>query len=157
MRKPWLLMIDDCPGDALLMRLAFRRAQIDLEFELAASAEAGLARLVQCVRQNTPLPDVVLCDLNLPKMHGLGLLAVLKSDPDLREIPVIICSSSDSTIDIEGSFAGRADGYITKPMGLQGYDSVIGILARDWLVDYSDQHMTASAINQNDRIWRLTA
>ena len=157
MRKPWLLMIDDCPGDALLMRLAFRRGGIDLEFELEASAETGLARLAACVRQDTPLPDVVLCDLNLPKMSGLGLLAILKSDPDLCRLPVIICSSSSATVDIEGSLAGRSDGYMTKPMGLKGYDSIVRTLAHDWLFDPSDPHVAARAINQNDRAWRLTA
>ena len=157
MRKPWLLMIDDCPGDALLMRLAFRRNHIDLEFEPAASAEAGLARLVDCVRLNRPLPDLVLCDLNLPQMHGLDLLTILKSDQDLRKVPVIICSSSRATTDIEGSLAGKADGYITKPMGVEAYDAMVMALVDTWLGE-SIAEIPGSAYNgQGEKIWRLMA
>ena len=154
MRKPWLLMIDDCPGDALLMRLAFRRNHIDLDFEAAASAEAGLARLADCVRRDAPLPDLVLCDLNLPRMHGLDLLTILKSDQDLHKAPVIVCSSSSAAADIEGSRARRADGYITKPMGVEAYDAVVTTLAGDWLVRGAGS-LPANA--QNGHAWRLTA
>lgn len=150
-------MIDNCPGDALLMRLAFRRAQFDLDFELAASGEAGLARLEDCVLQNNPLPDLVLCDLNLPRLHGLDLLALLKANPDLSGLPVVICSSSSAVVDIQGAQALGADEYITKPMGVAAYDSMVQGLMHDWLqVPIASADMPL-AVNENPEVWRLPA
>jgi two-component system response regulator len=77
-------------------------------------------------------PDLILLDLNLPKKDGREVLAEVKQDPDLRRIPVVIMTISDSEVDILKSYNLHANAYVTKPLGLQEFAKIIESVEDFW-------------------------
>ncbi len=132
-RPPDILMIDDNIGDAKLVEIAFRKARVPAHVIVASSAEAGLD-ILQMQDENTlrPWPDLVFLDLNLPSMHGLTFLDVMKSDPALTSIPVLVLSSSSAPNDIAASYSRHANGFVTKPSSLEGYLEFAGSIGEYW-------------------------
>ncbi len=134
---PHVLVIEDNRGDATLIKLAFRKAEGDSTISLAESGEAALAMLAKegeyALAEH---PDIILLDLNLPRMDGFEFLRRLKSDPkltpNLAMIPVIILSSSAADSDIAASYLGHAAGFITKPVILQDYDDIVAGIGDYW-------------------------
>jgi CheY-like chemotaxis protein len=121
-RPPDILMIDDNMGDAKLVEIAFRKARVPAHVIVASSAEAGLDILkIQDANTPRPWPDLIFLDLNLPSMHGLTFLDLIKSDPALTAIPVLVLSSSSAPNDIAASYSRHANGFVTKPSSLEGY------------------------------------
>ena len=130
---PQVMVVEDNPGDAILLRLAFKKARNGSKIAIADTAETALAMLArQGDYCDLPLPDIILLDLNLPRMHGLEFLKRIKSDPKLACIPVIVLSSSCAESDISASYLGHAVGFITKPIGLDDYEEVVTGIANYW-------------------------
>ncbi|MBW8882367.1 MAG: response regulator, partial [Asticcacaulis sp.] len=77
-------------------------------------------------------PDLIVLDLNLPHMSGLEFLDVVKNDPELRRIPVLVFSSSTSDADIAASYDRYASGYLSKPMGPSDYDTILKTVEAYW-------------------------
>jgi two-component system response regulator len=119
LQPPEILLIDDNRGDARLIEIAFKRAMPGARITLAASGEYGMSLLHA---ESSTIPDIVFLDLNLPTMHGLTFLELIKGDPDLRAIPVLIVTSSSAEKDVIESYRRHANGFITKPFGLEGFD-----------------------------------
>jgi two-component system, chemotaxis family, response regulator Rcp1 len=82
---------------------------------------------------NAPRPDLILLDLNLPKMDGREVLAELKESPLRKSIPVVILTTSASETDIEGSYLHHANCYITEPVDVEGFLKVLKSVDRFWL------------------------
>jgi CheY-like chemotaxis protein len=117
-----ILLIDDNPGDARLIEIAFKKANVSANVTIAETAEQGL-KLLQGKASATgeTCPDIIFLDLNLPSMHGLKFLELMKADPALTSIPVLVLSSSRAQKDIAESYNRHANGFVTKPSSLEGY------------------------------------
>ncbi|ESQ88392.1 response regulator [Asticcacaulis benevestitus] len=130
---PRVLLIEDMSGDAAMMKLAFRRSVMPTHVTVATSAEIGLAMLRQeGAYTATALPDIILLDLNLPKMRGLEFLSRVKADPALRIIPVVVLSSSDAASDLVAAYNDYANGFVIKPISLDDYDNIVQIIEDYW-------------------------
>jgi chemotaxis family two-component system response regulator Rcp1 len=135
-KSPEVLVIDDSRGDAMLVRIAFKTAQTLANITIAPSAEAGLDALRrEGAYEHYGRPDLILLDLNLPRMHGLTFLNLVKNDPEHRSIPVIVLSSSAAEKDVTASYADHANGYITKPRTLDEYGSLVTNIGNYWFRD----------------------
>jgi len=132
-RPPEILLIDDNRGDIKLMEIAFRRTAPRVKITVAPTAEHGilLLRGQDAAAPRDP-PDLVFLDLNLPSMHGLTFLQIMKSDPSLAVIPVLVVSSSSAEKDIFESYRRHASGFITKPFDLAGYDLFADQISSYW-------------------------
>jgi chemotaxis family two-component system response regulator Rcp1 len=129
-----ILVIEDNPGDVRLIREAFRETGLKVEFQVAEDGEQGLALL----RQEPPFakelrPNLILLDLNLPKLDGKQVLAEIKADRLLRSIPVIILSSSHSRDDVVSSYDGYANCYIPKPILFEDFVRVARGINDFWM------------------------
>ena len=132
-RSAQVLLIEDNHGDAVLTRRAFRRARIANEIVVAETGEKGLSILRREGEfAAAPRPDLILLDLNLPYMHGKDFLAQVKTDPDLKRIPVVVLSSSSAPSDVIGAYDRHANGYITKPLTTETYDDIVERLEQYW-------------------------
>jgi CheY-like chemotaxis protein len=109
-----VLLVEDNPGDVRLVREAFSRRPRPPDIVHAAD---GLAAL-EYLRGDAERPDLILLDLNLPRMDGREFLAVAKRDAELRRIPVVVLSSSASDADVDRLYDLNANGYLIKPRGL---------------------------------------
>ncbi len=132
-RSAQVLLIEDNHGDAVLTRRAFRRARMPNEITVADTGEKGLSILRREGEFATaPRPDLILLDLNLPHMHGRDFLAQVKTDPDLKRIPVVVLSSSAADNDVVGAYDRHANGYITKPITTETYDDIVERIEQYW-------------------------
>ena len=133
LRHARILLIDDNRGDAMLTKLAFKQASIEINFVVAETAEQGLSILRQEGNFSTaPRPDIILLDLNLPLMHGHEFLSTVKADPGLRGIPVVILTSSSSDQDVATSYDRYANGHITKPFSAEAFTAVAEKIEQYW-------------------------
>jgi CheY-like chemotaxis protein len=128
-----ILLIDDNPGDARLIEIAFRKMLLPTQVTIAETAEDGLDLLHgKDVTKRSRLPDIVFLDLNLPSMHGLTFLELVKTDPALASIPVLVLSSSNAQKDIVAAYSRHANGFVTKPSSLEGYLALAGSVTNYW-------------------------
>jgi two-component system, chemotaxis family, response regulator Rcp1 len=129
-----ILLVEDNPDDVDLTREAFKEGKVRNHLWVAEDGEEALAFLNRTGEFTTaPRPDLILLDLNLPKRPGTEVLAEIKRDPNLKRIPVIILTTSSHERDILQCYDLHANCYITKPMSLGKFLSVIRILDEFWL------------------------
>lgn len=129
-----VLMVEDNPGDVRLTREALREGKVRNHLHVAESGEAALDFLYQRgTHAYAPHPDLILLDLKLPRKSGLEVLAEIKADASLRRIPVVILSSSQAERDIVRSYDLHANAYVTKPVGLAEFISVVKSIEDFWL------------------------
>ena len=132
-RPAELLLVEDNYGDVLLTREAFRSARVSNNLAVAGDGEQALAMLRrEDVYFNQPRPDLILLDLNLPRLDGREVLTAIKKDPDLKRIPVIVLTSSKADIDILKSYELRANGYIVKPVNFERLQEIVASLEDFW-------------------------
>ena len=129
-----ILLVEDNPGDVRLTREAFEDGQIDNTLHVATD---GVEALDFCYGrgefEDTPCPDIILLDLNLPRKNGEEVLAELKADPKRRQIPVIVLTSSDSHEDMIKSYDLHANAYLSKPVDPIEFIDRIQSLEQFWL------------------------
>lgn len=129
-----ILLVEDNPGDVLLTEEALRESKVLNRLSLA---EDGVQALQMLYREwphaDHPRPDLILLDLNLPRMDGREVLATIKDDPDLRRIPVVILTSSEAESDIMRAYDLHANCYIVKPVDLDQFIHVIRTIEGFWL------------------------
>ncbi len=125
-RPAKILLVEDNRGDAVLAARAFKNIATPLYLYTADSAEQALALLhKEGEYEIYPTPDIILLDLNLPKMHGHEFLKIIKDDRQLKHIPVIILSSSRAKQDVVDSYQSFANGYLVKPIELEQFDEMV--------------------------------
>lgn len=128
-----ILLVEDNPGDALLIRKAFELARTAALMYTAENGEEALRYL----RKESPFdkharPDLIILDLNMPKMDGREALAVIKNDEELKTIPVIIMSSSEDQNDIIESYKLHVNCFVAKPGQVRDFLSVIKAIEYFW-------------------------
>jgi len=129
-----VLLVEDSPGDVRLTREAFRDAKVHIHLHVASDGADAMSFLRrQGEYANTPRPDLILLDLNLPKKDGREVLAEIKDSPTLKSIPVVILTTSASEADILQSYQLHANCYITKPVDLDGFLKVVKSIDSFWL------------------------
>jgi two-component system, chemotaxis family, response regulator Rcp1 len=128
-----VLLVEDNPADVGIMSAALRDAKRSPEIHVAADGEEALAFLHRLGRHIVaPLPDLVLLDLNLPKVDGFQVLEAMKADRVLRRIPVVVVSGSRREIDIARAYDAQISSYLIKPTGINEYFTVIQSLKELW-------------------------
>ncbi|MDX1420721.1 MAG: response regulator [Rubricoccaceae bacterium] len=129
-----ILLVEDSPGDVQLTIEALRDAKVSTHLHVAQDGEEALAFLRHAEGfEEVPRPDLVLLDLNLPKKSGHEVLTEIKQDPDLRRIPVVILSTSDSEDDVLAAYDQNANCYVTKPVDLDRFWEVVRSIDQFWL------------------------
>jgi CheY-like chemotaxis protein len=129
-----VLLVEDSPGDVRLTREAFTDAKVHINLHVASDGVKAMLFLNREGEQaNAPRPDLILLDLNLPKKDGREVLAEIKENPKLKSIPVVILTTSSSEADILRSYQLHANCYITKPVGLEGFLTVVRSIDSFWL------------------------
>jgi len=125
-----LLLVEDSPADVELMREGFRRAGVAHELRVARD---GAEALEQLNDDATARPDLVLLDLYLPRVSGLEVLEAIKTDPVLREIPVLVLTTSRSDEDAQRAYQLHANAFISKPTSLGELMKLTRSVADFWL------------------------
>lgn len=135
-KRVTILMADDDPDDRMLTEDALKEARLANEIRFVENGE----ELLQYLRHQgkfanltlSPRPGIILLDLNMPKMDGREALQVIKNDPELRRIPVIIMTTSKADQDILKSYDLGANSYVTKPVTFDELVEVVRGFGRYW-------------------------
>lgn len=127
-----ILLVEDNPGDVVLIQRAFKHHPFKNPVHWHVACD-GVEALQLLRRKEGPRPDLILLDLNLPKITGLEILAKIKSDADLQRIPVIVLTSSNAPDDIAESYMLQAICYIQKPSTYRKFDDVVKQIEEVWL------------------------
>ena len=126
-----LLLVEDNPGDVDLVVDAVRELPCDVS--VASDGVEALEFLHREGRHaGAKPPDLVLLDLNLPKLSGREVLARVKEDPELKHIPVVVLSSSHASPDLMESYRLHANCFVTKPIDLHEFLAAVGAVAQFW-------------------------
>lgn len=129
-----ILLVEDNPGDARLTLEAFRDAKVRNDFRIVGDGLEAMAFLYRKDNYaDAPRPDIILLDLNLPRKDGRQVLEEIKSDEDLRRIPVAVLTTSRAERDILTSYNLHANCYITKPVDLDEFIRVVRGIEDFWL------------------------
>ncbi len=129
-----ILLVEDNPGDVRLTREALRDAKVRNNMETVADGVEAMAFLRKEGRYSSSIrPDLILLDLNLPKKSGLEVLKEVKTDEDLRRIPIVVLTTSQAEQDIVKSYDLHANAYIAKPVELTQFVSVVKAIEDFWL------------------------
>jgi CheY-like chemotaxis protein len=133
-QAPAILLVEDNPADVALIREALSEIGSPVRLMVAKDGAEAIAR----VRKEGPYsqascPDLILLDLNLPKISGHEVLEAIRGDHDLKWIPVIVLTTSEAESDIFRSYATGANCYITKPPDLDGFFAMVDAIHHFWL------------------------
>lgn len=128
-----ILLVEDNPGDARLAQEALKEGRMSSRLKVVVD---GVEAMTYLRREgafgDAPRPHLVLLDLNLPRKDGRQVLAEMKADPDLRRIPVVVLTTSQAEQDISRSYDLHANCYITKPVDLDRFISVVRSIEEYW-------------------------
>ena len=131
-----VLLVEDSPGDVRLTREAFREANGAVRLHVASDGVEAMAFLHRSAGYlDAPRPDFILLDLNLPRMDGREVLAQIKADADLRTIPTVILTTSESDADILISYELNANAYLRKPVTLEAFEKLVKSINDFWLTN----------------------
>ena len=129
-----VLLVEDSPGDVRLTRDAFREANSSVQLHVAADGVEAMAFLRrEDPFMRAPRPDLILLDLNLPRMDGREVLAYIKKDHSLKLIPTVILTTSDAEADIIVSYKLQANCYFSKPVELDVFEKIVATINDFWL------------------------
>ena len=129
-----ILLVEDNPSDVRLVQEALKDGKLRNSINVVGDGEKALAFLKkEGDYQDGPHPDLILLDLNLPKVDGREMLAQIKQCPELKRIPVIVLTTSKSEEDILKSYELQANCYITKPVELDQFIAIVQSIEHFWL------------------------
>jgi len=128
-----ILLVEDNEDDVILTTLAFKRGKVSNNIHVAMDGVEALAFLRREGKYAAaPRPDIILLDLNLPRMNGHELLEKIKTDPLFKAIPVIILTTSKAEDDIVKTYEHHSNCFISKPVVMEDFDKVIMTLEDFW-------------------------
>jgi CheY-like chemotaxis protein len=129
-----VLMVDDDEGDVELTRTAWQKHKLRVDLHTVQDGELAMAFLRhEAPYEGAPRPDLILLDLNMPRMDGREVLMQIKSDPDLKTIPVVVLTTSSADADILRSYQLGCNCYATKPVGFKEFTDIIKKIEEFWL------------------------
>jgi CheY-like chemotaxis protein len=117
-----ILLVEDDEADALLIQEALEERG---NTRSITQVHDGVAALDRLRTPDAARPDLIVLDLNMPRMNGHELLGILKTDEDLRTIPVVILTTSSTVTDVEAAYQSHANAYVTKPVTLDEFTSAV--------------------------------
>ncbi|SCF24321.1 Response regulator receiver domain-containing protein [Micromonospora viridifaciens] len=121
-----ILVVDDDPGDVLMIEEALADSDVDKVIDVVNDGQEAMEFLRREGRHvDARRPDVILLDLNMPRMDGRQVLGAVKQDEDLRTIPIVVLTTSNADTDILGSYTLQANAYVTKPIDLDDFNDVV--------------------------------
>ena len=121
-----VLLVEDDPGDVLMTREAFDDFTVDNTLHVVCDGVEAMAFLRrEAPYEDATTPDLVLLDLNLPRMDGLEVLSAIKNDEALRQIPVVVLTTSEAEEDVRRSYQLHANAYVTKPVDFDRFIEVV--------------------------------
>ena len=130
-----ILLVEDNPGDVRLTQEAFREARTPIKINVAMDGEEAIAYLRrQPPFQNATRPDLILLDLNIPKKDGREVLAEIKADPLLHDIPVVVLTTSNAEQDIQKTYNLQVNAYINKPVDFDRFLDIVHKIEDFWLM-----------------------
>ena len=129
-----ILLVEDNPGDVLLTEEALQEGEIPYSLHVVSDGEEALRFLHKENNYiNSPVPHIIILDLNLPKLSGREVLAEIKNDSNLKSIPVVVLSTSNSSEDIFKSYELHANCYVTKPIDYYQFSKVVRSIQEFWM------------------------
>ncbi|RMG86174.1 MAG: response regulator [Bacteroidetes bacterium] len=129
-----ILLIEDNPGDVRLTQEAFKEGRLPIHMEVVMDGVEAIKYLRrEAPYQDKTMPDLILLDLNLPKRDGREVLEEIKTDPDLKRIPVVILTTSNAEQDIMKSYNLHVNCYINKPVDFDQFFDIIQKIEDFWL------------------------
>lgn len=134
MKSLRILLVEDSPSDVRLVREALRETPIPVQITVARDGVEATDYLHEAEAGLATLPDLILLDLNLPRKNGREVLAEVKSSSALKQIPVLVMTSSGSDEDVADVYSLNANCYITKPADLNEYVNVVRAIEEFWFV-----------------------
>ncbi|MEV1009398.1 response regulator [Streptomyces sp. NPDC049881] len=117
-----ILLVEDDPADAMLIEDALRERGAT---RALAQVDDGVAALDYLQNPANPRPDLIVLDLNMPRMNGRELLTVLKQEDDLKMIPVVVLTTSAAPDDVSAAYRRHANAYVTKPVNLDDFTDAV--------------------------------
>ena len=121
-----VLLVEDDPGDVLMTREAFAENKVANRLTVVSDGVSAMSFLrKEGEYTDVPTPDLVLLDLNLPRMDGREVLSAMKSDESLRSIPVVVLTTSEAEEDVLRSYSLHANAYVTKPVDFERFIDVV--------------------------------
>ena len=135
-RRITILLAEDDPGDQELTRRALRDDLVRTDLRVVEDGEQALEYLrregAYADPADSPRPELILLDLNMPRMNGRELLKILKADPDLGRIPVVVLTTSEQEADILRSYDLGCNSYIQKPVEMDQFVAAVQKLGQYW-------------------------
>ena len=129
-----ILLVEDNPGDVRLTQEALKEAKFRNILHVVGDGVEALAYLRQQGKYSgATRPHMVMLDLNMPRMDGREVLEAIKTDPDLRRIPVVVLTSSEAETDIAKAYELHANAYVTKPVGIDNFLDVVKSIEEFWV------------------------
>ncbi|MEP6494914.1 MAG: response regulator [bacterium] len=129
-----VLLVEDSPGDVRLTQEAFRDCNMSTPLHVVSDGVEAMAFLRrEGTHTNAPRPDLILLDLNLPRMDGREVLAQIKNDESLKTIPTAILTTSDAAADIMTCYQLQANCYLSKPVQLDAFEILVRSICDFWL------------------------
>ena len=139
-----LLLIEDNLGDLVLAQEAFRASDRPIRLHVARDGVEALDFLCR----NSPRPDLILMDLNLPKLHGRDLLSRLKTDESWKTIPTVVLSTSDADDDVRYCYRQHATCYIQKPNQWVAFTKIVKFVTDYWLLAVKPKSNVSDHLSQ---------
>jgi DNA-binding response OmpR family regulator len=128
-----VLLVEDNPGDADLTRETLETGRLHLEIAVVTDGAEAVAYLLRRPPfASVEVPDLVMLDLNLPKLDGRQVLAEMRRHDDLKRVPVVVLTSSDAERDVVESYKLGANCYVTKPVDLEAFQSIVRSVEGFW-------------------------
>ncbi len=130
-----VLLVEDNPDDVTIVKRAMRKSDLKCDLYVASDGEEALDMLARKGEfEDTPRPDLVLLDINLPKINGLEVLAKIKQDDQLKRIPVIVLTISEREEDMARAYDSGAASYMTKPVDSKDFERLIQTVQEYWRI-----------------------
>ncbi|HPF37803.1 MAG TPA: response regulator [Phycisphaerae bacterium] len=135
LKQATVLLVEDDPADQELTRRALTEGAVKIDLRIANDGEEAIEQLIGATRDTADaddLPDIVLLDLNMPRMNGTEVLQVMRDTPALKEVPVVVLTTSKQEEEIVQSYRLGCNSFITKPVNYRDFIEVVKCLGHYW-------------------------